>query len=207
MNTIKRRAYRRQIDDVGVNHGRLQVFVSEQILYGPYISSSFKQMSCKRMPGSMRTHWLMNARQARCFFDCLLHARFKNVMPAYSSAAGIGGEACGRENILHEFIIHPEREGDRFFRSRRESNCRCQRLFFRRRLLSLRQIDRDCLARFDQILRRDHDLFALLTRARAEDGFVNETRLKEGSESRWLPVGDYKYYYPRRLIPSNAAVL
>ena len=56
------------------------------------------------------------------------------------------------------------------------------------RFISVRQIDHDRVGGSNQILRRDHDLLAPLSRARAEHGFVEETRFQKGSESRWLPV-------------------
>ena len=53
-------------------------------------------------------------------------------------------------------------------------------------LTSLRQIHHNRITRFDQILRRDHDLLAPLTRSRAEHGFVQQARFEESSESLWL---------------------
>ena len=44
------------------------------------------------------------------------------------------------------------------------------------------------MTRLDQILRRDHDLLAPLTSARAEDRFIEQARLKEGSEIWGLPA-------------------
>ena len=44
------------------------------------------------------------------------------------------------------------------------------------------------MARLDQILRRDHDLLAPLTSARAEDGFIEQARFEERSEIWWLPA-------------------
>jgi hypothetical protein len=53
---------------------------------------------------------------------------------------------------------------------------------------SLRQIHHNRITCPHQILRRDHDLLAPLARASAEDGFFNQARLEEGSESWWLPA-------------------
>ena len=61
-------------------------------------------------------------------------------------------------------------------------------LFSNDRLIPICQIDHNRVAGFDQVFWRDHDLFAPLSRTRAEDGFVEETRFQKGSKSGWLPV-------------------
>ena len=68
--------------------------------------------------------------------------------------------------------------------------------------LPLRQIDHDRIARLHQILRRDHDLLAPLTRACAEDGFVEQSRFEEGAESAGLPAerGNRTDHVSRRLF-------
>ena len=55
-------------------------------------------------------------------------------------------------------------------------------LVLERGLVSIRQINDNRIAGLDEILRRDHDLLAPLTRTCAEDGFVEQTRLEERSE-------------------------
>ena len=58
------------------------------------------------------------------------------------------------------------------------------------------------MAGSDQVLRRDHDLLTPFARARPEDGFFNETRLEEGSESSGLPAkgGDKADHISRCLL-------
>src|SRR6266508_83910 len=60
--------------------------------------------------------------------------------------------------------------------------------FYAHRLISIGKVHHNRIARPNQIFRRDHDLFAPLTSTCAEDGFIDETCLEEGSESRRLPA-------------------
>src|SRR6266496_4649738 len=56
------------------------------------------------------------------------------------------------------------------------------------RFFPIRQIHHNSLTRFDQVLRRDHDLFAPLTRTGSKDWLIQQTRFQEGSESGRLPA-------------------
>src|SRR5512133_1346843 len=70
------------------------------------------------------------------------------------------------------------------------------------RLLPVGEIDDDSITGFDQVLRCDHDLLTPLSRACAEDRFLQETRLEEGTESGRLPAksGDGADHVSGRLL-------
>ena len=70
------------IQNMSVNHGRLQILVSEKLLNCSYIVSIFKKMCRKGMTESMACRSFYKAGFHHGIFDQLLYNCFMNMMPA-----------------------------------------------------------------------------------------------------------------------------
>ena len=77
------------IEDMGVDHGRLNVFVAKQLLNGADIITIFKQVRGESVAEDVRSDALLNMCFASGVFDRSMEAACVNVVPANSLAAGV----------------------------------------------------------------------------------------------------------------------
>ena len=75
---------------MGVNHGRSDVGVSEQLLNRADIVAIFQQMGGKGMAHGVRAGWLRDASLEPCVFDGFLQNGFMNVVAPPLSCSPIG---------------------------------------------------------------------------------------------------------------------
>jgi len=88
------------VQNVGVNHGRTDIGVSEQLLNRADIVAIFQQMGGKGMAHGVRAGWLRDAGLEPCIFDGLLENRLVEVVPPPLSRHSVGVVARGGEDPL-----------------------------------------------------------------------------------------------------------
>jgi len=77
------------VEDVSVNHGRGDVFVSEEFLNGADVLAVFKQMSGETVPECMATGGFGNAGMLDGQFDSVLEIFFLEMVPTHVLGARI----------------------------------------------------------------------------------------------------------------------
>jgi hypothetical protein len=88
------------VEDVGVDHGCLDVFVTQKLLDGANIVMRFQEVGGKAVTQSVGSDELDDTRQASRPFDRLLQAALVQVMAARDAGTRILGKATGWENVL-----------------------------------------------------------------------------------------------------------
>jgi len=104
------------VEHVGVDHGRLDVFVAEELLHRANIArrvasliAVLQQVGGEGMAEGMAADVLFDAGQAGSAVDGTLQTTGVGVMAAGGTVAGIRGQAGGGEEVLP----HPFRFGER----------------------------------------------------------------------------------------------
>ena len=92
--------------DMGVDHGGLNVFMSQQFLHSTDIVAIFQQMGGKAVTQSMGAAGFGNSGISDGFFNSLLHGRWIEMVAVAVPGSGIDGEICSRKHILpDEFLV------------------------------------------------------------------------------------------------------
>ena len=77
------------LQDVSVDHGRLDILVPEQFLDGANVVSTLQEMGRKGVTKRMRSYVLVDLCTTGGFTDGFLDDRFVNVMPAMNPGASV----------------------------------------------------------------------------------------------------------------------
>ena len=86
---------------MGVNHRGLDVFMTEQVLYGTDVITGGQQVCGKAMAESMRAGMFFDAGGAQRQFESLLQHRFGEMMPPDAArCARVLAEVLRRKNVL-----------------------------------------------------------------------------------------------------------
>ena len=88
------------VADVGVDHCRLEIAVTQQLLHGADVRPGFQQMGRKRVPKGVGRDTLLDSRRQRGLADGPLGGGFVHVVPTESAAARIVGKPRSREQPL-----------------------------------------------------------------------------------------------------------
>jgi hypothetical protein len=88
------------VEDVGVDHGCLDVFVTQKLSDGADIVIRFQQVDGEAVAQSVGSDGLDDTRQASRPFDRLLQAAFVQVMAAHDAGTWMLRKATGWENVL-----------------------------------------------------------------------------------------------------------
>ena len=62
------------VEDMRVDHRRLDIFMSHQLLHSANVVACFQEMRCKTMTEGVRRSWLCKSGSCGCSFDRLLYA-------------------------------------------------------------------------------------------------------------------------------------
>jgi len=87
------------VHDVGVDHGRLHVFVSQQLLHGADVVAGFKEVGGEGVAESVAGDALVDPRSTGGSFDRFLEAAFVNMVATYHAGAGVFGKLGGGEDV------------------------------------------------------------------------------------------------------------
>jgi hypothetical protein len=68
------------VQDVSVDHRRVNIFVAEQLLDGSDVVAGFEQMGCEGVPEGVAADVFDDSGFSHCFLHCSLEDRFVNVM-------------------------------------------------------------------------------------------------------------------------------
>jgi hypothetical protein len=88
------------IEDVGVDHRRLDVLVAEEFLHRADVVAGFEQVRGKAVAEGVTTGGLGNAGQAHGIFDRALQIAFVHVMAAREAGARVSRQSLRREHVL-----------------------------------------------------------------------------------------------------------
>jgi hypothetical protein len=88
------------VQDMGINHCRADVVVSEKFLDRPDIISVLKQVCCKGVAQSVAPGRFEDASLEPSFFESFLYNRFVKMMSAFLSSDPINVMAGRRKNPL-----------------------------------------------------------------------------------------------------------
>jgi hypothetical protein len=94
------------IQDVGVDHGRLDVTVAQQLLDRADVIACTQQIGSKSVAQRVRTDGLRNLRLPRCRMDRFLQHRLVDVVPPRFTKVRVAADLRGREHpLLAPFAI------------------------------------------------------------------------------------------------------
>jgi len=68
---------------MSVDHGRLDIFVAQELLHRPDVVAAFKKMGCERMPERVASGSFYQTRPSDSFPHRLLNKRRVHMMPAF----------------------------------------------------------------------------------------------------------------------------
>ncbi len=88
------------VEHVGVDHGRLDVFVAEQFLDGADVVPGHQEVGGKRVAHGMAAGSFGNARSADGLFDGLLDNRWVQVVAANGVGPGVSAARASGEDVL-----------------------------------------------------------------------------------------------------------
>jgi hypothetical protein len=88
------------IEDVGIDLGRGDIPVSEQLLDGPDVIAHFEQVGCERMPQGMRAQWLDDARTKTRRLQSTRQDGVVEVMTTLDAIVRIDRPLYGRKHVL-----------------------------------------------------------------------------------------------------------
>ena len=88
------------IQDVGINHGRADIFVTKEFLNGANVITLYQQVCGKGMAQTVAIGTFDDSRRGHCSLECALQDTFGHVMPLFSSTARIDRNSRRRKNIL-----------------------------------------------------------------------------------------------------------
>ena len=88
------------IEHVGIDHGGLDVLVTEQFLDGTDVVAGQKEMGREGVPQGMAARVLGDSRISDSLLDSFLNDRFVEVAPADLVGFRIGAAGTGREDVL-----------------------------------------------------------------------------------------------------------
>jgi hypothetical protein len=79
------------VEDVGVDHGRFDILVAQELLHCSDITVGFQEVGRKTMAQGVGADRFDDADQAGCLFDRLLQAALVQVMAACDAGTGVLG--------------------------------------------------------------------------------------------------------------------
>ena len=82
------------IEDMGIDHGRRNILMSEEFLNGADIVACFQQMSGEAMAEGMTTDGLVGLGSQDCLMDRLLKATLVSVMASNLAGSGVARQSC-----------------------------------------------------------------------------------------------------------------
>ena len=88
------------IENVGVDHCRLDVLMSKEFLDGADVIAGREQVSSKAMAESVAGNMLIYGCQPCGFFDCYLKGSPAEMVAPYEHGSGVDGDVLGGEDIL-----------------------------------------------------------------------------------------------------------
>lgn len=88
------------LQDVGVDHRRFHIRVTEELLDGANVVVVFQKVRGEGVAQAMTACVFFDACRTHGFFHGALHGGLVEMMPAFDAAAGIDRKARGREEIL-----------------------------------------------------------------------------------------------------------
>jgi hypothetical protein len=93
------------VEDVGVDHGRLDILMAQQFLYGANVVAGFEQVGSKGVAKGMRCDMLVDLSGVRGAAHGALQDRLIGMVAAHLFAARVDGESVGGEDILPEPLV------------------------------------------------------------------------------------------------------